>query len=79
MTQTLRDLLDRYPPLDEMKVDRRVAGLQRMGDFYQSQVAKSSYASNNLFKGFIGCLSYAITVIGMYRNLRKELDKLEQK
>jgi len=79
MTPQLRELLDKYPPLDEMKIKRRTAGLQRMGEFYQSQVTKSPQARNHLFSGFIGCLSYAVTVIGMYRNLRKELEKLEQK
>lgn len=65
-----------HPEPEVKKMDRRMNRLERMNRFYKEKAPKAPQRQSKLFLEFISAISYAITVIKMYRQLTRSLKTL---
>lgn len=69
----IKQLAREYPQLERDKVNKSLAGLERMANFYASKAEIAPRNQEMLFRSFIVTLNYAMTVITLHRKLTNDL------
>lgn len=82
MTPPLRDeiqaLAKTFPVPHEEKLQRRMARLERMYQFYETKAPEAPEKQGMMFKAFVSALAYAMTTIKMYRKLTVRLAEMAE-
>lgn len=81
MTLTLpkiKELAEKYPPIDGHKTNRAMGTIKVMAQFYESRVESREGKVRTIFKGYVITLMYAFMIIKLHRELTEELARLAE-
>lgn len=78
LRQALEELVKRYPVPSDIKLERRLARLERMRNFYAEKSPEAPEKQAAMFRGFVTALLYSMTMIKMHRKLTRLLAELTE-
>lgn len=74
----VKALAQAHPVLSNDKLERRLARIERMTNFYRDKALIAPESQGAMFLGFVSALLYATTIIKMYRKLTCKIAELAE-
>lgn len=78
LQQRINALANQHARPSDEKMERQIIRMERMAGFYQDKAETAPEKQANMFKGFVAALSYAMTIIKMYRKLARAINELAE-